>query len=110
MGSSTQQIMERESGINSIVKERDEQLNKHCVSVADDAEFNDEDQLISAVLRLLIPRKDKVAEVSLMNPPKNWNKHIWRRIASKGYRERLVIAGALIAAEIDRLDYMTVEN
>jgi hypothetical protein len=35
--------------------------------------------------------------------PLNWEKTWWQRMCDKPFSERLIIAGALIAAEIDRL-------
>ncbi len=36
--------------------------------------------------------------------PKEWDKTITEKMLNKNYKQRLVIAGALIAAEIDRLE------
>ena len=35
--------------------------------------------------------------------PEGWDKYRWRYMIQKPYKERLIIAGALIAAEIDRI-------
>ena len=34
-------------------------------------------------------------------PPHGWNPVFWKKMIDKDYKDRLVIAGALIAAEID---------
>jgi len=36
--------------------------------------------------------------------PKGWDHKIWEKMCHKNYKKRLIIAGALIAAEIDRLN------
>ena len=33
----------------------------------------------------------------------NWDEDLWQKMCNKSYKDRLIIAGALIAAEIDRL-------
>lgn len=38
-----------------------------------------------------------------LTPPTGWDKSIWAKMCSKSYKERLIMAGALIAAELDRL-------
>jgi len=37
--------------------------------------------------------------------PEGWNEERWNKMLNKSDERRLVIAGALIAAEIDRLNY-----
>lgn len=89
-------------GIELISKERLEQLEKHEVSINNDFQFNNNGQLLKAAQRLIVDDKPLRTVIS-ENPPPNWNKHIWRKMTAKPYKERLIIAGALIAAEIDRL-------
>lgn len=89
------------TGIELILQERSEQLFKHDVSTQDDFQRNNERQLTYAA-KLLIST-EKLITMVYENPPKGWNKHIWKRLLDKPYKERLVIAAALIAAEIDRL-------
>ena len=36
-------------------------------------------------------------------PPIEWDWKVWDYMINKSYKERLIIAGALIAAEIDRI-------
>jgi len=40
--------------------------------------------------------------------PKDWDFTTWRKMMKKSYKKRLIIAGALIAAEIDRMNM--IEN
>ena len=37
--------------------------------------------------------------------PNGWDQEIWEKMIRKPHQERLIIAGALIAAELDRLNY-----
>lgn len=88
-------------GIDLIAAERQEQLTKHHRSVELDMLINKEGQLISAAQELcfqttLDPR---------MSLPQGWDLQIWTKMISKPHIQRLIIAGALIAAEIDRLDH-----
>ncbi len=94
------------TGIDLIAKERREQLEKHCRSVRDDTLNNDKGQLRYAVLELL------GMEDSPFMPdcPRGWNRRIWYNMSSKSYKNRLIISGALIAAEIDRINYIDNEN
>jgi hypothetical protein len=88
-------------GIHEIAREREEQLTKHQRTVVDDALFNDDEQLASAAMELISSTPDPgfCDEIA-------WNPTIWEHMTGKSYRDRLIIAGALIAAEIDRLDYI----
>jgi hypothetical protein len=89
------------NGIEEISRERSEQLNKHQRSVEDDVMYNDDEQLASAAMELISSTPDPgfCDEIA-------WNPTIWEHMTGKSYRDRLIIAGALIAAEIDRLDYI----
>jgi hypothetical protein len=86
------------TGIESITKERKEQIEKHQQSVENDKFFNNQQQLADAAMMLL---EEEIHE--LTPPPYKWNSERWKKMISKPIKERLIIAGALIAAEIDRL-------
>lgn len=94
------------TGAELIADERNEQLTKHNRTVENDYLNNDENQLAIGAMRLI--------EGGIMNvcdPPKQWDgDDIWPKMVNKSYKERLIIAGALIAAEIDRLDYVDIEE
>ncbi len=96
------------SGIKLIAEERQEQIEKHGRTIELDVKSNTEDQLLSAA-NAMINITD--GEDSGLNHcffdliPKGWDKNIWVKMCSKAQIERLIIAGALIAAEIDRLQY-----
>lgn len=85
-------------GAEEIALERSEQIKKHGKTVESDAAHNEAEQLRSAAIRLL-------AGLNRAAPHK-WDRNVWKRMSSKPYRDRLIIAGALIAAEIDRIDYI----
>lgn len=92
------------TGIDQIIIERNEQLTTHKRTVAQDKALNTENQLIDAVSQLIVNIPPDFQEFyESQAPPIGWNVEIWKNMLKKPYKERLVIAGALIAAEIDRI-------
>jgi len=95
------------SGIDLITQERYEQVTKHHRTIAADKENNDEGQLVDAAttIALDVPPGLEGAYIQAHgnHPPIGWDRDIWISMLKKPYKERLVIAGALIAAEIDRI-------
>lgn len=87
------------TGIELIAIERQEQIEKHKFDIASDMFFNSDRELTMAAEALM-----QVAPYLDEFPPK-WDRHIVNKMMSKSYKERLIIAGALIAAEIDRLNH-----
>lgn len=86
------------TGIELIAQERQEQIEKHGTSVKDDVEFNKNGEL-AQVARYLCSTVNTTSEY-----PRNWSLDFkWHIDRNKSRIERLTIAGALIAAEIDRL-------
>lgn len=92
------------SGIDLIAEERMEQLTKHNRSIEDDVKFNTNYQLSYAASLLALEE----LFINKMTCPLNWDNELWKKMNNKTHKERLIIAGALIAAEIDRLNY--IEN
>lgn len=93
------------TGIELIAKERKEQIEKHGRTVALDIKINNDFELCHAANGLLfsegeISPMDIIMEFGKL---KDWDRGIIQKMVQKSYKERLVIAGALIAAEIDRL-------
>lgn len=85
------------TGIELIAAERAEQIEKHGRTVEADKKFNRKRQLRQAAHAL-------IEESAFINEaPEGWDKGIWSKMKRKPLRDRLIIAGALIAAEIDRL-------
>jgi len=89
-----------EKGIHLIAVERQEQIKKHGHSIKEDAEQNNKGQLINGALSLLTSRNDLM--------PKSWTPEAVKKIQKKSEIEKLIIAGAFIAAEIDRLQYKKI--
>ncbi len=86
------------TGIELIAKERQEQIEKHGRPTERDVIENNNGELIMGVKAL-------VNDDGLLFPGK-WDMSICVKMFNKTYEERLVIAGALIAAEIDRLKHI----
>jgi hypothetical protein len=93
------------TGIELIAEERREQIEKHGITVKYDAEYNTEEQLANAA-ELLVAADHIITNDPLDYLPKDWNGKLWMKMWNKPYKERLIIAGALIAAEIDRLQHI----
>lgn len=92
------------TGIELIAEERQEQIEKRDRTVLLDVYRNDRQQLRIAAKKLLV-KWDGVEEgnQTRLKPPTGWDKEIWLKMVGKDYKQRLIIAGALIAAEIDRI-------
>jgi hypothetical protein len=88
------------SGIQLITKERKEQIKKHNRSVEEDVLLNTRLQLPMGAVALI--EKDWTFNGD-KRTPEGWDFKIWNKMHNKSYKERLIIAGALIAAEIDRI-------
>jgi len=93
------------NGIELIAQERQEQIEKHGRDSGHDAQHNDDFQLSHAASWLVSESWgcNSVEDVIEDQCPIGWNKDIWAKMVGKTYRERLIIGGALIAAELDRL-------
>lgn len=94
------------TGIELIAEERKEQIEKHGRSISQDVEFNTNYELAwAASLLTTTPDQDidVCSDLIILTRLKNWNKEILSRMVNKPYKERLIIAGAFIAAEIDRI-------
>jgi hypothetical protein len=92
------------NGIELIAKERQEQLEKHDISVKNDAQFNSLMQFngITPIPIAVIGLLDD----SFQHVPAHWDKKRLDKMRNKPYKERLIIAGAFLAAEIDRVQYL----
>lgn len=95
-------------GIELIAQEREEQITKHGRTVQNDVKYNNEYQLIDAANTLSMNIPEDILQSYLgyheSYPPTGWKSDLWSKMLRKPYKERLVIAGALIAAEIDRIE------
>lgn len=87
-------------GVDKIARERAEQFIKHRRSVKDDVFHNPNGELVVAARALM---KDNPVEHDF---PESWGVAACRKMMLKPLTERYVIAGALLAAEIDRRRYI----
>lgn len=94
------------TGIELISTERQEQLSKHDRSIESDVDYNTDRQLSQAAYMLLAV--DYEEGIDPETYPFDWDKAACEKMISKTYKERLIIAGALIAAELDRLSAVGV--
>lgn len=92
------------TAIQLIAEERLEQIAKHGRTIQNDIKTNTAYQLSNAASLLCLPDKERpyVPLSSLL--PENWDIDLFDKMYRKPYKERLIIAAALIAAEIDRLN------
>lgn len=89
------------TGIQLIEKERTEQIQKHGRTIEKDVIENDSRQLSLGALMLL--SVDYEEGIDSESYPDGWDKDICAKMIGKSYEERVIIAGALLAAELDRL-------
>jgi hypothetical protein len=95
--------MEQKTGIELIAIERKEQIEKHGRTIERDVRENQANQLPLGALMLL--SSDYEEGIDPASYPDGWDKGICEKMLAKDYIDRLVIAGALIAAEIDRFQF-----
>lgn len=91
------------TGIELIAQERKEQLQKGR-SVHLDFRYNNDQQLRKGAQRLLHEVPDR------LSAPYDWDVDLWQKMCGKTYKERLIIVGALIAAELDRIQMAIDED
>ncbi len=93
------------SGINLIAAEREQQITRHNKTISHDLNINKYGQLRQMARLLLSYVDENVINDGFLKPlsPIGWFSGRVYRFASKTYKDRLIIAGALIAAEIDRI-------
>ena len=89
------------TGVELIAAERQEQIEKHFRSLNYDVRYNDNGQLEQGALMLL--SVDFEEGIDTASYPQGWNEDLCTKMIGKPRRDRLIIAGALIAAEIDRI-------
>ncbi len=91
------------TGIELIAQERKEQIEKHGRTIEKDVIENIHYQLSEAAGLLTALEMDDFIGDEESTCPIGWSEVIWSRMYNKPYKERLIIAGAFIAAELDRL-------
>lgn len=93
-----------------IAKERKEQIEVHHRTIEHDVESNSDQQLrmgAYALLKIDIPEGDEIGLNEIGEFPANWNDDACVKMSNKPYKERLIIAAALIVAELDRIEHLT---
>ncbi len=101
----------KKSGIELIAQERSEQIEKHGKSIQHDKDTNFENQLIDGAIGLLEKDFMRAEEQDVADAmPDGWDPDLWFKMFNKSYKERLIIAGALIAAEIDRYNAYQIND
>jgi hypothetical protein len=93
------------SGIELIAQERKEQIEKHHRTLEKDVKINTNSELSFVAALFCAPNPRDFGANPIVNCPPKWDIRIFTKMINKPYKERLIIAGALIAAEIDRLNY-----
>lgn len=107
---------QKPTGIELIAQERKEQIEKHGYTeelTKNNPKWYRDHQL--ARVAGLLTHPEGLEELTKMHPMEmaidmhlieHWNEDKLRYMAGKSYKDRLIIAGALIAAEIDRINAM----
>lgn len=95
--------MNTKTGIELIAEERQEHFTKHKRTIEGDVLDNPYYELRNSA-RALMATHPSNADI-----PEGWKSSIMYHAVNKPYKERLIIAGSLIAAEIDRLQYLENE-
>ena len=99
---------EHQHGLKMIKRERVEHFTKHGRTLEMDAEKNKEYQLTAAAMMLLMQTPgsaDPMQSVEKIIEAGSFDEPLIRTMMAKPYEKRLVIAGSLIAAELDRLKF-----
>lgn len=95
------------TGIQAFSEERQKQIDKYGFTGkhhAEHPEWYSENQLVLAAKWL------QNKEIKAVWFPDNWDQQWFSRLCIKPYKERLIIAGALLAAEYDRLEALDELN
>lgn len=93
------------TGIEAIAQERKEQIEKHGRTIEDDYMYNSSWPLALAKAASSLTMQPVSDLVVHYGKPDEWHQGIWEKMCRKPYKERLAIAGALIAAEYDRVQF-----
>ncbi|MBO6184223.1 MAG: hypothetical protein J6O88_05935 [Chryseobacterium sp.] len=99
------------TGVGLIATERQKQIEKHGFTGQYHLDYHEgytSNQLSKAAVTLLMP--DLIPNLGWTSVPENWDKEWFEKLMNKETKERLIIAGALIAAELDRLNALDKLN
>lgn len=92
------------TGIELIAQERKEQVEKHLWTTDHDNLEHSHGELIVAAMAVAYAPEPFEADISDITSVPAWAYEIIEKKKGKPFIERLAVAGALIAAEIDRLN------
>lgn len=95
---------ERKSGAELIAQERIKQMEAYGRDAEYDSTHNSNGQLVEGAAYIL-SQSFAYPGPSDDDCPNGWDSELWIKMLAKPEMERLIIAGALIAAEIDRLQH-----
>ena len=94
------------NGIDWIKEERQEQIEKHGFDAEhDDKGFNANSEMLQAAGYLMgeVARGKNLSDTFWVDFPQPWNLDFKKKFDQKSDIEKLAVAGALVAAEIDRM-------
>jgi len=97
------------SGVELISKERNEMVTKHHNTIEADVKFNSVSDSNFPYIMPLVRGALGLLDKSYERSPDHWNPATVDHMKEKKYKDKLITAGALIAAEIDRLIYIELQ-
>jgi len=89
------------TGVELIAQERAEQIEKHGRTINEDLKYNPSGELIMAAEALICD----FGNGNWNKFPNRWDNDICRKMINKPLKERMIIAAALLAAQIDLIQY-----
>jgi len=97
------------TAIELVAKERQEQIEKHGFNadyVKNHPEYYEDNQMANVARGLIFPTTEfsPMQTVIDLKGAEGWNVDYLKYAESKTYKERLIIAAALIVAELDRIN------
>jgi hypothetical protein len=98
------------TGIELIAIERAEQIEKHGHSVIRDVAENSTPSGPFKILPLRIGITKCIGTVSGLPWPEHWDENVCAKIEGKSDLQKLIVAGAMIAAEIDRIQKIYIDT
>lgn len=96
------------TGVELIMQERDKQIERYGFTAkhhVDNDEYYLDHQIAEAVIGLLSPEVHGACPEKV-GAPEGWDADWFTRMMLKTERERLIIAGALLSAELDRVQLL----
>lgn len=101
-------------GAELVAKERQKQIDKHGFTAehhVNHPEWYEEGQLINAAQGLSQYNPDSDRNKAYRDMvPENWDLIWWQKMCDRSHKERLIISGALIVAELDRLTELELQE